>query len=225
MACTLLQSSARRAMTTAAPAPTNSVANGKGPAKPTKGQDLSAFYADRARQHREYVAGCIQLADKVTRAFQPRLGPDARLAVQSLKLAPGQRQITPNGVLQDNGVAVFGYAVDFEAQQMPPHVVNFFLSVGKLTGEKGKLDDWYVGHDGQNFSMPGGGEGPEVDPLFAHVVGALQGAIVTAYPTDAKQDKAKSGAQQKDEKADGPKAEAPKPDAPKPEAPEATEST
>jgi hypothetical protein len=219
MACTLLLSSARRAMTTAAPEPTNSVANGKGPAKPTKDQDLGAFYADRAHQHREYVAGCIQLADKVTRAFQPRLGADARLAVQSLKPSPDQRQITPNGVLQENGVAVFGYAVDFEAQQMPPHVMNFFLSVGKLTGEKGKVDDWYVGHDGQNFSLPGGGEGQELDALFASVVGALEAQIVSAYPTDAQQDnKAKEGAQAKDEKADGPKPDAPKPAEPKADA-------
>jgi hypothetical protein len=211
-------------MTTAAPAPPGSVANGKPPATPPKEEDLSAFYADRAHQHREYVAGSIQLADKVTRAFQPRLGADARLAVQSLKPSPGQRQITPNGVLQENGVAVFGYAVDFEAQQMPPHVVNFFLSVGKLTGEKGKLDDWYVGHDGQNFSMPGGGEGPELDALFDHVVRALEEQIVSAYPTEARQDtKAKEGAQAKDEKSEGPKPVAPKPEEPKTEAPTATE--
>ena len=175
-------------MTTAAP--TDSAANGKQPATPAIDQhDLSAFYADRARQHREYVAGCIQFADKATRALQPRLGPDAKLAGQSLRPSPGQTQIAPNGILQENGVAVFGYQVDFQAPQMPPHAFNFFLSVGKLTGEKGKPDDWYIGHGTENFSLPSGVGGQQLEPLFAHIVTALEAEIVKAYPTDAKQEK------------------------------------
>src|SRR5580658_6439967 len=110
--------------------PTASPANGRQPAMPTKDQeDLGTFHAERARQHREYVAGCIQLAEKAVRALQPRLGPDTKLAVQSLKPSPGQRLVTPNGVLQENGLVVFGYAVDFQAPQLPAHVVHFFLSV------------------------------------------------------------------------------------------------
>jgi hypothetical protein len=181
-------------------APTASAATAQQPATPVKDKgDLSAFYADRARRHREYVAGCIQLADKAIRALQSRLGPDARLAVQSLKPSPGQKQVTPNGILQEDGLAVFGYAIDFDAPQTPPHVVNFFLSVGKLTGEKGKPDDWYIGHDTANFSMPSGGSDQELEPLFAHVVKALEAAIVTTYPTDARQEKKTSDdAHQKD---------------------------
>jgi hypothetical protein len=183
-------------------APTASADGGQQPATPTKDQEsLSAFYADRARRHREYVEGCIQLADKAIRTLQPRLGPDARLAVQSLKPSPGQKQVTPNGILQENGLAVFGYAVDFEGPQTPPHVVNFFLSVGKLTGEKGKPDDWYIGHDTANFSMPSGGSDQELEPLFAHVVKALEAVIVTTYPTDAKQEKkGRDESHQKDQK-------------------------
>jgi len=183
--------------------------NGKPPATPATDEDLGAFYAERARQHREYVAGCIRLADKAILALQPRLGQGARLAVQSLKPGAGQTQVSPNGILQENGVAVFGYGVDFEPR-MPPHAVHFFLSVGKLAGDKGKPDDWYVGHDQENFSMPSGGEGAEMEPLLAHVVGALKTEIVAAYPTDARQDKARDGMQPKDVKAERPNADAPK---------------
>jgi hypothetical protein len=189
------------------------VANGK-PPEVAKDPDLSAFYVERARQHREYVAGCLQLADKVIRALQPRLGPNAKLSVQSLKPSPespGQTQITPNGILQENGVLVFGYSVAFEAHQMPPYAVHFFLGVGSV-GEKGKLDDWYVSHDKESFSMPNGGEGQELEPLFGHIVGALETEIARVYPTDTKQTTTVEPPQleKKDEKKDTPKPEAPK---------------
>jgi hypothetical protein len=180
--------------TTAATAP---VASAKEPAKSANRLNLSAFYAERARQFGEYVSTCVRLADQTTRALQGHLGPNARLAVQSLKPSEGQRQITPNGVLQENGVAVFGYAVDFQSSQMPPYVVHFFLSVGKLAGEKGKPDDWYVGHDHENFSMPRGGDDAELEPLLAHVTGALEKEIVKGYPIDAKQETVRNGAPSK----------------------------
>ena len=175
-------------MTTATP--TASPTKGKEPATPAKNEpDVGTFHAERARQHREYVARCIQLADKAVRVLQPHLGRDAKLSVQSLRPSPGQRLVTPNGVLQENGLVVFGYAVDFEAPQVPSHVVHFFLSVGKIAGEKGKPDDWYIGHNTANFSMPNGGTDQELEPLFAHIVKALEAEIVTAYPTDARQEK------------------------------------
>ena len=178
-------------------AATDPFASGKEPANPANSLNLSAFYSERARQFGEYVATCVRLADQAARALQGRLGPNARLAVQSLKPSEGQRPITPNGVLQENGVAVFGYTIDFQSPQMPPYVVHFFLSVGKLAGEKGKPDDWYVGHDHENFSMPRGGDDAELEPLLAHVTGALEKEIVKAYPIDAKQETARNGAPSK----------------------------
>jgi hypothetical protein len=131
------------------------------------------------------VAGCIQLADKAICALRPRLGRGVKLDAQAVKASAGQTSVSPNGVLQENGVAVFGYAVTFDVPEMPPHVVNFFLSVGMVPGGKGKPDDWYVGHDEESFSMAHGGEGEELEPLFAHVVGALEAQLAAAYPTDA----------------------------------------
>src|ERR1700722_7397738 len=161
-------------------AATDPVASAKEPAKPASNLSLSAFYAERARQFGEYVFTCVRLAEQATRALEGRLGPNARLEGQSLKPSEGQRQITPNGVLQENGVAVFGYAIELQLSPMPPHVVHFFLSVGKLAGETGKPDDWYVGHDHENFSMPFGGDDAELEPLLAHVTGALEKEIVKA---------------------------------------------
>ncbi|HEX3343384.1 MAG TPA: hypothetical protein VHS09_02375 [Polyangiaceae bacterium] len=171
---------------------TDAVASGD--AASTAHPDLGAFYAERTRQHGEYVAACIELVDRATRALQARLGADARLAVQSLKPSEGQRQIAQNGVLQANGVAVFGFTIDFQSPQIQPHVVSFFLSVGKLAGAKGKPDDWYVGHDDENVSMPRGGEDQELAPLVAHVIAALEAEIVKAYPTGATQEKVRSEA-------------------------------
>jgi hypothetical protein len=151
----------------------------------TNDQDLGTFYAERARQYREYVDGCIRLADEAVRIFEPRLGPNAKLVHQALKPSKGQTQISPNGLLQESGFTVFGYAVEFEAAQIPPHVVNFFLSVGKVGGKKGKPDEWHVGYEKDSVAVPNGRAGQELEPLFAHVVIALQTAIVSTYPTEA----------------------------------------
>jgi hypothetical protein len=192
----------------------------------SKDQDLGAFFADRARQYREYVAGCIQLAEKTARAFQPHLGQGAKLAIQALKPSQDQTQITPNGVLQENGVAVFAYTIDFAAPEMPPYAANFFLSVGKLGADKGSVEEWFVGHDGKSFPLPDGGEGPELEPLFAHIVKTLEDSVVATYPIEVardashdKQDAPKTEAP----KTEAPKTEAPKQDAPKTEAPKAGE--
>jgi len=154
----------------------------------SKDPDLSAFYAERASQHREYVAGCVQLADKAIRAFQPQLGAHAKLVVQPLKPSKEQTQISSNGVLQENGVAVFAYTVDFEAAEIPLHAVHFFLSVGKLGAEKGSVEEWFVGHDKENFPLPNGGESQELEPLFAHIVKMLRAAVVAIYPTEVARD-------------------------------------
>jgi hypothetical protein len=156
----------------------------------SKEQDLSTFYADRAHQHREYVAGCIQLVDKTIRAFQPHLGEGAKLGTQALKPSDDQTQISPNGILQANGVAVFAYTVDFEAPEMPAHAVNFFLSAGKLGAEKGSVEEWFVGHENTNVPLPNGGEPQELEPLFAHLVTAFQAAVVASYPTEVARDAA-----------------------------------
>jgi hypothetical protein len=174
----------------------------------SKDQDLSAFFADRARQHRDYVAGCVQLADKTVRAFQPRLGNGAKLAIQALKPSQDQTQISPNGILQQNGVAVFAYTVEFEAPETPPHAANFFLSAGKLGADKDLVEEWFVGHDGKSFPLPSGGEGPELDPLFDHIAKTLQDFVVATYPTEVARDESHD----KPDKPD-------KPEAPKPKEP------
>jgi hypothetical protein len=153
----------------------------------TADQNLSTFYADRTRMFREYVAGCIAIADKALRAFQAKLGPDAKVGLQALKPSGEQKQISPNGILQEDGVAVFGYAIDFTAAGMPPHTVNFFLSVGRRPAQKGKVDEWYVGHEEASFSLSAGGDDKELEPFSAHVVRALENAIVQAYPIGAGQ--------------------------------------
>jgi hypothetical protein len=168
-------------------------------------QDLSAFFADRARQHRDYVAGCVQLAEKTVRAFQPRLGSGAKLAIQALKPSQDQMQISPNGILQENGVAVFAYTIDFEAPETPPHAVNFFLSVGKLGADKGLVEEWFVGHDDKSFPLPHGGEGPELDPLFAHIARTLQDSVVATYPTEV----ARDASHDKPDKPEAPKPKEP----------------
>ena len=145
---------------------------------------------------REYVAGCIEVADKAVRAFHASLGPDAKVGPQALKPSGDQKQIGPNGILQEDGVAVFGYAVDFAAAGVPPRTVNFFLSVGRRPAQKGKVDEWYVGHEEASFSLPGGGENKELEPFSAHVVRALQNAIVAAYPVGAGQTTAPSAAKE-----------------------------
>jgi hypothetical protein len=190
----------------------------------SKDQDLSAFFADRARQYRDYVAGCIQLTEKTVRACQPHLGQGAKLAIQALKPSQDQTQISPNGVLQENGVAVFAYTIDFAAPEMPTYAANFFLSVGKLGADKGSVEEWFVGHDGQSFPLPDGGEGPELEPLFAHIVKMLQDSVVATYPIEVARDAShdKPDAPKPDApKPDAPKADAPKPEAPKPEVPKA----
>jgi hypothetical protein len=151
----------------------------------TNDPDLGTFYAERARQYREYLDGCIRLADEAIRIFQPLLGPHAKVVSQALKPSKFQTQISPNGVLQDNGFTVFGYAVAFEAAQMPPYEVNFFLSVGKVGGKKGKPAEWQVGYEKQAVSVPDGKAGQELESLFSRVVAALQSAIVSTYPTEA----------------------------------------
>lgn len=151
----------------------------------TNDQDLGTFYAERARQYREYVDGCIRLADEAIRLFQPLLGQNAKLANQALKPSKGQTQISPNGLLQDNGFTVFGYAIEFEAAQMPPHTVNFFLTVGKVGGKKGKPDEWRIAYEKHGITVPNGRAGQELEPLFSHVVTALQADIFSRYPTEA----------------------------------------
>jgi hypothetical protein len=154
----------------------------------TADQNLSTFFADRTRRFREYVAGCIEVADKALRAFQASLGPDAKVGPQALKPSGDQKQISPNGILQEDGVAVFGYAVDFAATGMQPHTVNFFLSVGRRPpAQKGEADEWYVGHEEASFSLLGGGEDKQLEPFSAHVVRALENAIVHAYPVGSGQ--------------------------------------
>jgi hypothetical protein len=151
----------------------------------TNEQDLSTFFAERASKYREYVEGCIALADEVMRAFQSHLGPHAKLVHQALKPSKGQTQISPNGLLQESGFTVFGFAVEFEAARMPPHVVSFFVSVGKIIGKKGKPDEWQVGYEKDSVTVPNGRAGQELEPLFAHLVSALEAGIVSTYPTEA----------------------------------------
>jgi hypothetical protein len=151
--------------------------------------DLSTFYLDRARQHRKYLDGCQLLADKAIAFFQPRFGPAAKIAAQALKAANEQKAIAPNALLQPDGSTVFGYAVDFESPELPVCSVNFLLRVGKMSPPKQSESDragperWYIGHDEKNFVLNDGGEDGELEPLLAHVVHALQQAVVSLSPT------------------------------------------
>ena len=151
--------------------------------------DLSTFYLDRARQHRRYLDGCQLLADKAIAFFQPRFGPAAKIAAQALKAANEQKAIAPNALLQPDGSTVFGYAVDFESPELPVCSVNFLLRVGKMSppkqgdSDRASPEQWYIGHDEKNFVLNSGGEDGELEPLLAHVVHALQQAVVSMSPT------------------------------------------
>jgi hypothetical protein len=151
--------------------------------------DLSTFYLDRARQHRKYLDGCQLLADKAIAFFQPRFGPAAKIAAQALMAGNEQKAIAPNALLQPDGSTVFGYAVDFESPELPVSSVNFLLRVGKMSPPKQSETDrpspeqWYIGHDEKNFVLNDGGEDGELEPLLAHVVHALQQAVVSMSPT------------------------------------------
>ena len=142
--------------------------------------DLASFHADRVAQYRAYVDGCAALVERVVTAFQPRVG-HAKIAPRALVPSPGQKVIRPNGVMQANGIAEFGYVVELDAT--PPHAVTFFLSVGRRK-RKGDREEWFVGHGNDSFPMGDGGQPGELEALFAHVAREIEGSIVDAYPTE-----------------------------------------
>jgi hypothetical protein len=177
----------------------------------TPSQDLSAFFAERGREHREYVNQCVQLADKVSDAFKSHLGPNAKLDGEPLKPAAGQTTISRNGVLQDNGVAIFAYQVEIDAPESPPHAITFFISAGKLRGdgerkpEHAPSPEWFVGHEKENFGMLHGGSKEDLEPVIDHIVNAVRLAIEGRYPIEARQpeEKRAEGGEKTEGKAEG----------------------
>jgi hypothetical protein len=154
-----------------------------------KRPELGTFYEERTRLYREYVDGCIKLAHRVADALAPQLGQNAKVMSQPVKPDGDQKQISPNGVIRSNGVAVFAYSIELTGDPQPTQPVHFFLSVGRRKGKHDAIE-WFVGDSQKSYPVPGGpegaeGQGPDLEPLFQGIVGKIEDALADEFPTEA----------------------------------------